>query len=148
MNLSQRTRYGLRAIFELAARGADEPVTVAEIAAAQRISARFLEQILRQLRQAGYVASRRGVQGGYMLAADPHSLTVGRVIRFFEGPLAPVDSSAVEGSREELAGDHAFRGLWAEVGRALEDVYDSTTFQDLVDAEKAAAANYVANWNI
>jgi Rrf2 family protein len=136
-------------MFELAMRRGREPVSIAEIAEAQAIPPRFLEQIFGQLRQAGFVESRRGMQGGYMLRVSPRALTVGEVIRFFEGPLAPVHLAAAQGAEAgAVSGDCAFGGLWEKAQRALAEVYDSTTFQDLVDEERAAAGRFVANWSI
>ena len=66
--ISKRCRYGLRAIFELALRGTSEPVKIQDIASAQGIPQRFLEIILSELKQGGFVESRRGSNGAYMLA--------------------------------------------------------------------------------
>jgi len=149
VNLSQRCQYGLRALFELGKRNPGEPVSIAEIAEAQAIPPRFLEQILAQLKQAGYVESRRGVQGGYLLSVSPDQLTVGEVIRFFEGPFTPVRCIAgKDGSDCPLKGNCAFMGLWDRARVAVEGVYDTTTFKDLIDEEVAAAEGRIPNYCI
>lgn len=149
MSLSQKCQYALRAIFELSGRREEGPVSISEIAEAQAIPPRFLEQILGQLKQAKYVESHRGVQGGYVLAVSPRGLSVGEVIRFFEGPLSPVKCITGQKGRVcPLRGDCAFMGLWERATKAVEEVYDTTTFQDLIDEQEAASVGRVANWCI
>ena len=92
MKLSQRGEYALRALIVLGS-GYDVDGTVFRIqtiSEAQNIPKRFLEQILNDLRSAGVVESKRGVSGGYRLARPPEQITLAEVIRFIEGPLAPV----------------------------------------------------------
>jgi len=138
MNLSQKCQYALRALFQLAKQHGQGPVRVGDIAAAQAIPPRFLELILGELKHAGYVESRRGVQGGYMLAVAPIVLSVGEVIRFVDGPLAPVKCLAAPGSGEcPLEGHCAFIALWEKAMAAVTEVYDSTTLADLVDEERS-----------
>ncbi len=140
MNLSQKCQYALRGLFELARKAGQGPVPISEIAQAQAIPNRFLELILAELKQAGYVESRRGVHGGYMLARDPGEVTVGEVIRFVDGPLNPVKCLGEGGSREcPLYGRCAFLGLWERASRAVADVYDSTTLKELVDENHSAS---------
>ena len=149
MNLSQRCQYTLRAIFELSKRRGEGPISVAEIADAQAIPPRFLLLILGQLRQAGFVESRRGVQGGYLLAGDPAELTVGDIIRFMEGPLDPVKCIGGDGAAHcPLRGSCAFMALWERAKQAVTEVYDATSLQDLVDTERASAERYVAGYCI
>ena len=93
MLISQKDRYALRALFELAKRHGGRPIKVAEIAAAQAVPARFLEVILTELKQAGFVTSRRGRYGGYLLAREPADLTIG------DG----IDTIALEGG--DVVGD-------------------------------------------
>jgi len=149
MNLSQKCQYALRAVFELATRHGQGPVPVGQIAGQQDIPARFLELILVQLKQAGYTESRRGVQGGYSLSVLPKHLSVGDVIRTIEGPLLPVrrtEESA--GKRTPPHGHHAFSRLWGRAEKAVADVYDTTSFQDLIDEDKAAKSKYTADFSI
>ncbi len=138
MLISQKCQYGLRAIFELARRGGGggEPVSVAEIARVQAIPPRFLEIILGQLKQAGYVVSRRGARGGYLLARDPAEITVGEVIRAIQGEIGPVHCQ-VESSGWEcpLSGNCIFFPMWERARAALSDVFDDTTFANLVRKE-------------
>jgi Rrf2 family protein len=89
MGVSQKCQYALRAVYELASRGSAEPVRIADLAKAQAIPARFLEVIMAQLKQAGVVASRRGNEGGYLLGRPASEITVGKLIRFIDGPTHP-----------------------------------------------------------
>lgn len=137
LRVSQKCQYALRAVYELALQYGRGPIAVADIAKPQAIPPRFLELILRQLRQGGIVESRRGPQGGYLLAVRPDQLTIGRVLGFFDGPLAPVSCVAPEPSEEcPLHGRCAFLPMWERAREAVSNVFDRTTFQGLVDAEK------------
>ena len=86
MNISVKGEYALQAIFDLASQRPGDPVKIADIARRQKIPQKFLELILAGLKQAGFVESRRGAEGGYLLARAAESLTVGEVLRFVEGP--------------------------------------------------------------
>ena len=113
MGLSQKCQYALRGVFELAKRQGQGPTTVGDIAAAQVIPPRFLELILGELRKAGFVESRRGKQGGYLLRVLPRRLNVGTIIRFIEGPVGPVQCvRADEDADCPLHGRCAFLGMW------------------------------------
>lgn len=135
--LSQKCQYALRAAFHLAKRYGQGPVKIAEIAEAQAIPKRFLEVILSQLKQGGFVLSHRGNEGGYELDRDPSGLTVGEIIRFVEGPIGPVGCMAGE-SRENcpLRGRCVFLPMWEKVRDQVEGVYDNTTLEDLVHKER------------
>ena len=149
MNLSQKCQYGLRAIFELARKHGSGPTTIADVAAAQAIPPRFLELILGQLRQGGFVESRRGIQGGYLLAGSPDSLSVGQIIRFIDGPIGPVRCvTDPRNSDCPLHGDCVFMGMWERARDAVAQVYDTTTFQDLLDEDRAAHEKYVPGYCI
>lgn len=140
MQVSQKCQYTLRALFELAKRRDGEPVAAAEIAHVQAIPSRFLELILQDLRSRGMVESRRGNKGGYALAVSPETTSVGDVIRAVDGPLMPV--KCVVGRSDEscrLKKCCAFMGIWKKAQKAMEEVYDNTTLQNLIDAERTAA---------
>jgi Rrf2 family protein len=149
MLVSQKCRYALRAVFELARREGRGAVKNSEIADAQAIPVRFLEVILAQLTRAGVVTSRRGSAGGYTLNSDPGELTVGRLIRLIDGPVEPV--ACVEGldmTECRFLGDCAFAGMWERVREAVTGIYDSTTFLDLLEEERSIRARYVPSYAI
>ena len=134
--VSQKCQYAIRAVFELAKRHGEGPVKIKDIAEVQAIPMRFLEIILNQLRRSGFVHSKRGAVGGYLLACSPDKLTVGEIVQFIEGPLAQV-ACMTDKARKAcvLYGNCVFLGLWERASKALSDVYDTTSFQDLVNAE-------------
>src|SRR5437870_10820520 len=84
MNISVKSDYALRAVFDLASQPQGDPVKIADIARRQRIPQKFLELILASLKQGGFVESRRGAEGGYRLARAPENITVGQVLQFIE----------------------------------------------------------------
>jgi Rrf2 family transcriptional regulator, cysteine metabolism repressor len=136
MLVSQKERYALRAVFELARRHGDGPVKIAEVAEAQDIPPRFLEGILNELKQAGFVASRRGQRGGYLLLADPAELSVAHVLGFLQGPVNVAEGTTV------------FLPIWERIERAITEIYESTTFAELVQEENRRADAYVPSYAI
>jgi Rrf2 family transcriptional regulator, cysteine metabolism repressor len=151
MELSQKSQYAVRAIFELAKRVGSGPVKAAAIGSAQHIPQRFLENILGQLRQAGFVESTRGKEGGYLLARDAHELSVGEIIRLTEAPVGAADcmrdkSQAGSGGHDcPLLERCVLLPMWERAHTAMMEVYDSTSFQDLVDdtmEADCAGSNY------
>ncbi len=149
MHISQKCQYALRAIFELAKRGGQGPVKIAEIAESQAIPSRFLEVILSQLKQGKFVSSQRGSRGGYSLTRPSDELTVGEIMQFIQGPVGPVDC-LTDRSKDKcrLYGDCAFLSMWERVQEAISNVYDNTTFADLVEQEKQRGDKHVLCYSI
>ena len=85
MKLTTRGRYGLRAVIDLAVNNGDEAVALSQIAERQGISVNYLEQLIAKLKKAGIVDSIRGAQGGYVLAMPSEEISVGDILRAFEG---------------------------------------------------------------
>ena len=119
---------------------------ISEIAAIQAIPPRFLENILVELKQAGFVTSSRGNSGGYMLARPASKLTVGEVIAFVQGSVRQ-DFVSSEGETVKN-GDYAFYLLWKRFNDAMSAIYNGTTFADLVEVQSKAAKDYVPNYVI
>lgn len=140
MTISVKGEYALQAIFDLALRGRAEPVKIADIARRQNIPQKFLELILASLKQGGFVESRRGAEGGYLLARQADAITVGQVLRFVEGRR----SSHPRRNRP----DSPFKDLWVRVDTAVSDIVDHTSFSDLVRSWKDRQGSYVPNWDI
>lgn len=88
--LSKRTQYSLRALYALTRKFGEGPVLITNLAQEETIPKKFLEQILVSLKSAGFVSSKKGKGGGYVLAQPPEKITIGSVIRVIEGPLAPL----------------------------------------------------------
>lgn len=149
MAISQKCQYGLRAIFELAKRHQQGPSRIGEIAAAQAIPTRFLEVILNELKQGGFVDSRRGKEGGYLLAREPREINVGEVIRFIQGPLYPVEDLVAKDAEgaPELPGI-VFVPVWRKLESAVAGVLDATNFQQLVEDEKNHRGRRIVDFSI
>jgi Rrf2 family protein len=141
LNISVKGEYALQAIFDLASQPAGEPVKIAEIARRQRIPQKFLELILASLKQGGFVESRRGAEGGYLLARGPEAITVGELLRFVEGPMQGR-------SRQKRKAESPFAAMWEDVDRAISAIVDSTTFADLVARWAEKQNRFILNWEI
>ncbi|HTM49884.1 MAG TPA: Rrf2 family transcriptional regulator [Bryobacteraceae bacterium] len=141
MNISVKGDYALHAIFDLSSQPPGQPVKIADIAQRQRIPQKFLELILASLKQGGFVESRRGAEGGYLLAKPASLITIGEVYRFFEG-------GQNGKSRSKRRADSPFEELWRRVDDAVSDVVDHTTFADLLRAWTEKHDAFVPNWEI
>ena len=135
MRLSSKGEYATRAILELSRRySSSAPVPVEVIAKAQSIPPRFLEQILLSLRRAGFVRSRRGPKGGYILAKPPSEISIAAVTRAIDGPLAPVACvSHLEHQDCKLSDTCELKGLWQEVRDTVSDMLEEISFQNIID---------------
>lgn len=136
MKVSSRGQYGLRALAVLATRHGQGPVQVREIARAERLSAKYLEQLLGRLRTGGLVKSMRGARGGYVLARGPAEIRVREVLLLLEGSLAPV-GCVDDGGTCGVEGQAACpaHGLWAGLHTTVLTYLDSFTLADFVRAE-------------
>ena len=135
--ISQKSLYALRALFELAKRAHQGPVKISVIADSQVIPRRFLEVILNRLKHSGLVGSRRGNNGGYYLAKSPKDMSVGDVLRIMQGPLDPVPCLSGGSKRMyTLYSDCVFLPLWEKARDTVNNIYNSTTFQILLENEK------------
>lgn len=141
MNISVKGEYALQAIFDLASQPAGEPVRIADIARRQHIPQKFLELILAGLKQAGFVESRRGAEGGYLLARSAGAITVGEVLRSVEPPRH-------SRSRPRRKIETPFTGMWQQVDLAVSGIVDQTTFADLHRTWTDKQNRFVLNWEI
>jgi Rrf2 family transcriptional regulator, cysteine metabolism repressor len=142
MNVSVKSEYALEAIFDLAVNCTGSPVKIGQIAKRRDIPQKFLELILAALKQGGFVVSRRGVEGGYMLARPPESITVGEVLRY-------VDGVRSAGSRRTTRnGESPFAGMWQQVDNAVAGILDQTNFADIVRKWAERSQAYAPDWNI
>jgi len=133
----KKNQYALRAIFELAKHRGKGPKKISEIAEVQSIPLRFLEVILGQLKGSGLVESKRGFYGGYTLTRSADKISVGEVLRFMDKPMGSENCGAcVATSNCPFSGNCAFAAMWNRVNKAIFDIYDSTTIQDLINNEK------------
>lgn len=148
MRISMKCQYALRAIFELAWRNTSEPTKTNKIARSQGMSTRFTEVILNDLKHAGFVESKRGKEGGYLLAREAKDLTVGEVIEYVQGPISFAPDATKATSNDIFSGVQAFRELWKEVNNAVSGVCKSRTFADLVKYEELKRKQCVPNYSI
>ena len=142
MKLSTRTRYGVRAILELAENAGKGPLQLRVIAGRQDISAKYLEQLMAVLKAAGFVRSVRGAKGGYILAKPPDKIRLNEVFHCLEGTVTTAE--CVEDEKYCLrAAGCAVRIIWTRVHRAIEEVLEAITLQDLIDQARASGTvNY------
>ena len=134
MRITTTSRYGVRALFDVAYHGGGQPTQIKDIARRQKISQRYLEQIFNKLLKAGLLKSRRGPRGGYMLARDPSQITIGDIITAAQGPIVPVRCLAEDDpdSKEcEILSSCITRHVWRETQKLLVDYYDSVSIADL-----------------
>lgn len=127
--VSNRCRYALLAMLELALREGRGPTTIAEIAGARQIPVRFLESILLTLKQNGYTRSLRGKKGGYLLARPARNISTGEIIQLFEGPFFTAGSAAK--TRGKVARRDVLDLLWEKADAALSSVFDAIHFEEL-----------------
>ena len=141
MKLSTRTRYGLRAILELAENYGKGPLQLKAIAEHQEISAKYLEQLMAVLKSTGIIRSVRGPSGGYVLAKSPKEIKVSDCFNCLEGPV--ITSECVDNSDYcSRTVDCVARGLWVEVQDAIMTVLKSKTLQNLVDRARENKVSY------
>jgi Rrf2 family protein len=142
MKLSTRTRYGIRAILELAENYGKGPLQLRVIAGDQGVSVKYLEQLMAMLKSAGIVRSVRGSKGGYILAKSPGKVKVSDCFQCLEGSVITTECVEDE-SYCERTNDCIARQVWTEVQKAVMGVLQSMTLQNLVDrAKKNKAINY------
>jgi Rrf2 family cysteine metabolism transcriptional repressor len=134
MRLSTKGEYASRAMLELARNYERRPLHIRDISKVQNIPQRFLEQILLQLKRAGYLRSKKGPDGGYYLSKAPAQITVAEVIRVMDGPLAPIDCVSVT-AHEVCPHERtcSLRWLWKDVRDAVAEILERTTLADLVN---------------
>jgi len=143
MHVSAKADYGMRALCELAAAYRVEPTRLVkgeQIATAQEIPMKFLEGILRQLRQAGIVASQRGADGGYRLDRNPAEVSIADVVRALDGPLAAVRGKRPEDIEYPGAAEH-LREVWIAVRASMRHVLEHISLDDVATGKLPTDVN-------
>ena len=146
--LTNKGKYGLKAMVHLAGLEPGRPALVADIAAANTIPKKFLDAILGDLRNAGVVQSKKGPGGGYMLARTPGEIKIGFVIRTLDGPLAPIACASRTAYQPCQDCDDvkacAVRLTMVKVRDAMADILDRLTVADMLalDAGRKSALMY------
>lgn len=142
MRLSARSQYGLRALIDLVRHGSEGPIPLAVLAERNNLPPKFLEQILAVLKHAGLVRTTLGARGGYTLAADPRSVTIGRVIRLLDGALAPLSCVSLRYYEPCTCPDEAtcaLRDVMIDVRDAILSVIDRETLAELAARQGRAS---------
>jgi Rrf2 family protein len=135
MKISTRTRYGIRAALELAENYNKGPLQLGTIAQRQDISVKYLEQIMAMLKSGNFIRSLRGPRGGYMLAKAPNQIKLSDVFDCLEGTVTTVECVKDKNYCARSV-DCIAKQLWQQVHRAIRDVLQSVTLQDLLDKAK------------
>ena len=132
MKLSTKTRYGLRALLELARQyDGRTPLSITDIASKENISERYHEQLFLKLRRDGLIESVRGPQGGYLLSRAPMEITVAEVVEVLEGNIQIAD--CLEGPECMRESACPARKLWLRLRDSIDNVLVSTTLKDLIE---------------
>lgn len=135
MKLTTKTRYGVRLLLDLAQHQDKGPIQMSKISIRQNVSVKYLEQIIRLLKQAKFVNSIRGPKGGHMLAKRPKEITLGDITRLFEGQTELVDCIS-NPEKCPMSDDCLIRPAWQRATQALYRELDSITIADLLENEK------------
>ena len=132
MKLSTRTKYGMRAIADLAGNYGKGPMQLKTIAQNQGISFKYLEQIIALLKARGLVLSVRGPKGGYILAKAPNMIKLSDIFTALEGPLNVVECIEDKSLCDRVS-KCLTRGIWADMQQAMQDILKSMTLQDMIE---------------
>lgn len=143
MRITYKGDYALKAVLDLALHYGGGVVTIHELAKRADIPIKFLEQVLLDLKKGGFVESRRGKIGGYLLAKPPSKIKFGDVIRFIDGPIEPI--ACIEKGYTGCSDAYrcVFKKIWQEVAQATSNIIDSITFEDLVNQIKTQKESVV-----
>jgi Rrf2 family protein len=137
MKISTKGEYGIRALIELSQRHGEGYVQSTVIAEARDIPENYLYQLLITLRKAGLIRSRRGPQGGHMLARSPERISLFEAVTALEGPIEPVTCV-----QEDVTNDCPFgswcavRGVWQRITDAMQEILEDTSFAELAQTER------------
>lgn len=139
MKLSSRSRYGFRAILELALEYGKGPMQIKTISDRESISNKYLEQLIAMLKASGLVRSMRGPKGGYVLSRPPNEIRLSEIFTTLEGPLLTVECLDHPEICPRCA-ECVTRDLWAEMQEAVLKVLEGKTLQDMVIAARKVAS--------
>lgn len=132
MILTKMTRFGTRAVFDIAYNASGLPVQVKDIAQRQELPLKFLEQIFHKFKKADFIKSIRGPHGGYVLTKDPSEITVGDIVRAVDEQLDLV--CCVSDSRTcNRAEQCPTKPVWEETSRRVQEYLNSVTIADLCE---------------
>jgi Rrf2 family protein len=140
MKISTKGRYGLRVLLDIATHQENGPVILRDIAKRQRISEKYLWQVINPMKSAGFVNSSRGAKGGYMLAKGSAEITLLDVINVLEGPICVVDCVDEPESCDRSSVCVA-RGVWNKIEASIKATMAEITLKQVVENEKDVVAS-------
>ena len=143
MKLTYKGDYALKAVLDLALHYNKELVISHDLAARIDAPIKFLEQVLMDLKKGGFVESKRGNIGGYLLSRPPAQITVGEVIRFIDGPIEPISCVRDGYSKCVDINKCVFKKMWQKISKATSDVIDNVTFEELVSQFNAEQKMFI-----
>jgi Rrf2 family protein len=136
MRVSKKTDYALRALFTLVDHHGGQPIPIRELARRNDVPKKFLEQIMLQLKAQGWVESTAGIRGGYVLAKHPTKISMGEIVRHFDGILAPIDCVSVTGyqrcSQESVC---RFRRVFFDARNFVANLMDRATLAEVAKGQ-------------
>lgn len=135
MKISTKGRYALRVMLDIALNEKEEFISLNDIAVRQEISNKYLEKIIRQLNNAGYLKSSRGITGGYKLTKAPKEYKIGDILRTVEGDLAPVSCLSDKNITCSRKSKCMTLPFWKGLDHVIENYVDSKTLDDLINKE-------------
>jgi len=147
MKLSTKGRYGTRFMVRLAMAGPEAVCTLRQIAEAEDISEKYLWQIARSLKDAGFIRAAPGAHGGYRLTRAPATLTLHDILRALEGEMAPVDCIGQPGCCGRSS-DRAVRSVWAEVAEKVAAVLSGFTLEAMVERQRRLGGSSTPDFSI
>jgi Rrf2 family protein len=148
MRVSKRTDYALRALFTLVEHHGGAPIPIRELARRNDVPKRFLEQIMLALKSKGWVDSTAGIRGGYFLSKGPEKITLGEVVRHFDGILAPIDCVSVTGyvrcSQESVC---RFRRVFFDARNYVANLMDQATLAEVAKGSPLTKKELTTGFN-
>lgn len=138
MRITYKGDYALKALLDLSLHYGKGLSTIHDIAKRIHAPVKFLEQVLLELKSAGFVGSRRGKVGGYLLAKPPDEITLGEVVRFIDGPIEPI--ACVEKNYSGCTDLYicVFRPIWSQISKSISETVDNVTFGKLASKIQAS----------
>lgn len=133
MKLSKKSEYACLAMIELAEGFGDSYLKIEQIASKWHIPRKFLEQILVSLKNAGYLSSRKGADGGYKLIKKPENISIAEIVRLIDGALAPVESASVHYYNSSPSEQSpALLSIFVDIRNYISNKLEKTTLRDLI----------------
>ena len=138
MRLSTKSRYGVRALFDIAYHSVGLPTQIKDISRRQQISPRYLEQIFQRLKKADILGSKRGPNGGYFLLKDPADISLGDIVRATEGPFELVFCASKSPRKQcPRSEDCVAQEMWLDISIQIGSFFDSISINDLCDRARS-----------